>query len=404
MRHATNSRSGFTLLEMMMSCAVGLIAIGGAVFLYSQALKATFTTSQQAEMQQDFRAAANLIQRDISMAGAGAMGQQGLAYNAAGLLNTVKNPYYPCSATACNYVNGTSVVYPNSTGSPFLYSILPGPDLGIVTTAGPSDIISVAIADVNLELNCYTVNVVNGTTVNFGLPSPVLPTCILPTGVANPPGLVWSTTNAAGLQAGDMVLFGSNAVVGVVTSVVGGTASGSCYTPAASVTPPIVYTIPAGNCYTVSFANESGAAPDPGWVNQPAKAGGAGVLDSWVGATSNSLSAVRLLLITYYLDLSTDGTSTPRLMRIQNGKAPAPVAENVTYLKFTYDVNNNGAISANQSTLPAGTTPAEITQVNIAHMTIRSQLRGSGYQGLDLHTSIAARNLSSQQEYPITSN
>jgi hypothetical protein len=66
-------------------------------------------------------------------------------------------------------------------------------------------------------------------------------------------------------------------------------------------------------------------------------------------------------------------------------------------------VNNNGVINANQSTLPAGTTPAMITQVNIAHMTMRSQLPGnSGYQGLDLQTSISARNLTSQQEYPIS--
>jgi hypothetical protein len=90
-------------------------------------------------------------------------------------------------------------------------------------------------------------------------------------------------------------------------------------------------------------------------------------------------------------------------MRIQNGKTPSPVAENVVYLKFTYDVNNNGTVYANQSTLPAGTTPSLITQVNVAHMTMRSQLPGtSGYQGLDLQTSMSARNLSSQQEYPIS--
>jgi hypothetical protein len=36
-------------------------------------------------------------------------------------------------------------------------------------------------------------------------------------------------------------------------------------------------------------------------------------------------------------------------------------------------------------------------------MTMRSQLPGtSGYQGLDLQTSMSARNLSSQQEYPIS--
>ena len=404
MRPASNPRSGFSLLELLVSATLGLLLIGSAVTLFRQALNATWVTSQKSEMQQDFRASSNLLQRDISLAGAGALGQQGLSYNAVGLHDTVKNPFYPCSTTSCNYVNASSVAFPTTSGSPLLYSIIPGPSLGIQVDAanGPTDIISLVETDVNLELNCYTVNVTSGTTVNFGLPSPLPPTCVLPPGVLEPPSLVESATNPAGLQAGDVVLFGSNSALGVVTGVVEGTSSASCFTPAASTTtPPSGYTIPGGNCYTVTFANESGAAPDPGYINQPVTKTGTGILDTYVGSTA--LSAVRLLFVTYYLDLSTDGTKTPRLMRIQNGKLPAPVAENVVYLKFTYDVNNNGVINANQSTLPAGTTPAMITQVNIAHMTMRSQLPGnSGYQGLDLQTSISARNLTSQQEYPIS--
>ncbi|MGA2388664.1 MAG: prepilin-type N-terminal cleavage/methylation domain-containing protein [Candidatus Sulfotelmatobacter sp.] len=406
MGRASNPESGFTLLEMLIAATLGLLVIAGGVTVFRQALNATWVTSQKSEMQQDFRAAANLLQRDISMAGAGAMGQQGLSYNAVGLPNTTTKPVYPCSTTTCNYVNGTPVAFPTTSGAPLMYSIIPGNGLGITVDAatGPTDIISVVIADVNLELNCYTVNITSATTANFGLPlsstGQVPPTCVLPTGVTTPPGLVWSSTNAAGLQAGDMILFGSNSAVGVVTNVVAGTSPSACYTPAPSTTtPPTTYTIAAGNCYTVTFANESGAAPDPGHINQINTANG--VLNSYVNSTA--LSAVRLLLITYYLDISTDGTNTPRLMRIQNGRTPAPVAENVVNLQFTYDVMNNGTVNANQTTLPAGTTPAMITQVNIAHMTMRSQVPGnSGYQGLDLNTSISARNLTSQQEYPIS--
>jgi prepilin-type N-terminal cleavage/methylation domain-containing protein len=404
MRHTANSKRGFTLLELMISATIGLIVIGGAVSLFTQALKATWITSEKGELQQDFRAAAGLLQRDISMAGAGAMGQQGLAYNAVGLPNTATRPVYPCSTTTCNYINGAPVAYPNSSGAPYIYSIIPGPNVGITVNAasGPTDIISLAIADVSLELNCYTVKVTSGTTANFGLPSPLPPTCILPTGVLEPPSLLWTAANPAGLQAGDMVMFGTNSAMGVVTNVVGGTAATSCYTPPSSPdppNPPIIYTIPNGNCFTVTFTNEAGAAPDPGHVNQPNTV--AGILDSYVGSTA--LSAVRMLLITYYLDISPSDGVTPRLMRIQNGRLPSPVAENVSYLKFTYDVNNNGTINANVSSLPVGTTPAMITQVNIAHMTMRSQLKGgTGYQGLDLQTSIAARNLTSQQEYPIS--
>jgi hypothetical protein len=181
-----------------------------------------------------------------------------------------------------------------------------------------------------------------------------------------------------GLKAGDVILFGTVAV-GVVT---GAPATG------------------AGGTYIVPFA-----ATDSGHINQP---GSVGSLSQFVAPAAPPLSpiavtAVRLLVTTYYLDISPSDNVTPRLMRLQSGKTPAPVAENVVYLKFSFDVYNNGVVASNQATLPAGTTPAMITKVNIAHMTMRSQLPGgSGYQGLDLQTSISARNLTSQQEYPIT--
>ena len=49
-----------------------------ATQVFSRGIKAAWVTSQRSELQTDFRAAANLLQRDISMAGAGALGQQGL--------------------------------------------------------------------------------------------------------------------------------------------------------------------------------------------------------------------------------------------------------------------------------------------------------------------------------------
>src|ERR1700734_1589837 len=120
--------------------------------------------------------------------------------------------------------------------------------------------------------------------------------------------------------------------------------------------------------------------------------------------TAIPYSAVRLLAGPYYLAIPPT-TNLPTLMRLQSGKAPAPVAENVVYLKFSYDVYDAGVVDANQATLPAGTNPGMITKVNILHMSMRSQqtkYTGIGYQGLDLQTSISARNLTSQQEYPIT--
>jgi prepilin-type N-terminal cleavage/methylation domain-containing protein len=377
MRHTQDTSRGFTLLEMTISLAIGLVVLAAAVQLYSQAVKATMVTSQRAELQQDFRASANLLARDISMAGAGSLGQQGLSQNSVALPVSATLPIYPCSATACNYVNGGAVAYPLQAGARYLYSIIPGPNLGIIVNGQQSDIISVSATDANLALNCYAVTYNSATQITFTLPAVLPTTCILPTGVAVPQPL---NDPVVGLQAGDTVMFSVSGVgpaaIGVVSTVTPATCGGQ-------------------PCYTVLFSSG-----DPGHINQPAAAVG-GMLS--LAPPKSIQSAVRMMLVTYYLDISPVDGVTPRLMRIQNGKAPTPVAENVAYLKFSYDVYNGGTVVANQTSLPAGSTPSMITKVNITHMTMRSQAHGAvGYQGLDLQTSVAARNMTFQQEYPIT--
>jgi prepilin-type N-terminal cleavage/methylation domain-containing protein len=376
MRHRENSSRGFTLLEMMISLALGLTVLSAAAMLFQQAVKMNWVASQRAEMQSDFRAASNILARDIAMAGAGSLGQQGLAAGSISLPVSATASVYPCSSTACTYDNGVPVAYPASGGANYLYSVIPGPDLGITVNGQESDIITLSYTDANLAMNCYTVTYVSATSLTFTLPAVLPTTCILPSGIATPQAL---NDPVVGLLTGDIVMISTTngpAAVGVVSGPV---ASATC----------------AGQpCYTVPFA-----AGDPGHINQPTIATGS--LLSLAGQTLTA--AVRLLVITYYLDISPVDGVTPRLMRIQSGKAPVPVAENVPYLKFTYDVDSGGTYYAAQTTLPAGTNPMMITKINIAHMTIRSQLHGqSGYQGLDLQTSITPRNLTFGQEYPVT--
>jgi type II secretory pathway pseudopilin PulG len=396
MQRRSNPIRGFSLLELMIAASVGVFLVGTAVKLYSIGLTMSWQTSQKAQLQQDFRAAANLLERDLSMAGSGALGQQGLSNGSVGLPtgNGSTIPVYPCTAlTTCNYIKSAPVAYPDSpTGAPSLYSIMPGPSLGITVTAaaGPTDIITVNYADAGLPLNCYTGTVnAAATAVTFILPSNWSQTCVTPPNIvppALPPSLIYNSTgNTVGLQVGDMIMFGTNAL-GVVTG-----AASTCGVVAPNLA-----------CYQVPFATG-----DPGHVNQPGVATGS--LLQYAGAAVPS--AVRLISVTYYLAIPAS-TGLPTLMRIQNGQPPAPVAENVVYLKFTYDViNSSGTVTANQATLPAGTTPSMITKINIAHMSMRSQgrdtsskssLSGYGYESLDLQTSLAARSLTSQQQYPIT--
>ena len=368
---------GFTMIEMLVSMAIGAIVLATIVHLFDQALKVTWITSQKAELQQDFRASVNVMSKDISLAGAGALGQQGLSQNSVALPVSATLPVYPCSTTTCNFINGAPVTYPNVAGARYLYSIIPGPNLGITINGQRTDILTVSYTDANLALNCYNVTYSTAISIVFTLPAVLPATCILPTGVVTPQPL---NNPVVGLQAGDMLLFSVSGVgpaaIGVVNTVSGATCAGQ-------------------PCYTVTFTTG-----DPGHINQPTVAVGSLLT---LAPPKSIQTAVRLLVITYYLDISPMDGVTPRLMRVQNGKNPVPLAENVAYLKFSYDVFNGGSVSANQTSLPAGTTPAMITKVNITHMAMRSQLSGnSGYQGLDLQTSIAARNMTFQQEYPIT--
>ena len=74
-----SSSRGFTLVEMMVSLALGVVVVGCAVEMFSRAMSGTFTVSQQAEMQQDLRAAQNMLVQDISMAGSGGFNTGGVA-------------------------------------------------------------------------------------------------------------------------------------------------------------------------------------------------------------------------------------------------------------------------------------------------------------------------------------
>src|SRR5277367_4152060 len=66
-----NSQTGFTLLELMVSMAVGLIVMAAMASLFKTGMNSTMLVTQRAETQQEMRAAIDLMVKDVSMAGAG---------------------------------------------------------------------------------------------------------------------------------------------------------------------------------------------------------------------------------------------------------------------------------------------------------------------------------------------
>jgi prepilin-type N-terminal cleavage/methylation domain-containing protein len=382
-QRSTKRESGFSLLEMVVSMALGTIVLGAAVQIYIQGVQATWTTTQRAEMQQDFRAASNLLTKDLSLAGAGLNPGTAIA------LPSATTPVYGCDQTSTCYINGGSVQYPKQGTTPYLYGLMTGYNDGptLLASQGPTDIVTVAYTDSSLFLNCYTATVTSVGVVTFGPPTGFTTwaaTGCLPSGTTlTAPQAV--NDAAVGLTAGDLVYFPSLNIVAEVTG------------------PPALV---SANTYTVPFANL-----DVLHMNQTGT--GKGLNTAAVGASATSPS--RLLVVSYYIN---NTVTPPRLMRQVDGHSPIPAAENVVYLKLTYDLFNDATNTpavgcenpgASGDVCVAGSSsgliPNQVTKINVQNMAMDSSLfgtqfgLGNGYQRMDLQTSVCARNLTYVNNY-----
>ncbi|MGA2965378.1 MAG: prepilin-type N-terminal cleavage/methylation domain-containing protein [Terriglobales bacterium] len=404
---STKRENGFSLLEMAIALGLGTLVLGAAVQIYTQGVGATWTASQRAEMQQDFRAASDMLTKDLSMAGAGLGNGAAIALPASS-----SSPVYGCasvSGTNTCYINGGSVAYPTQGTTPYMYGLLPGPQKGPLfgPSSGLSDVVTVVYTDSAFYLDCYAASVASATTVTFTLTttSQASPNC------TNNGATIQAIGNLVnGLTAGDLVLFNIS------------TAS-TCpaHTTCPSAPESVVAEVTGVSGSTVTFASG-----DPLNMNQPSAT--SGNLPYVAGAAALTIpyysgTATRILAISYYLDTT---VSPPRLMRQVSGHTPMPLVDNVVYLQFTYDLfndanmtaavqcHNPGAVS-DGCLVPGSSTgllPNQITKINIAHMSMSSMASGStvlsgtkgGYQGLDLETSVSARNLTYSNNYQCTSN
>jgi prepilin-type N-terminal cleavage/methylation domain-containing protein len=386
MQRRADATRGFTLMEMMIAMALSAVVMAAAVQMFSKAVSATFVVSQKAEMQQDFRAAATMLTKDAGMAGSGMGNNVQIALPSG---NGVQVPVYGCDQTPKCYINGGAVAYPIPAGStvPYLYGLIPGPRFGPTLNAagGPTDVMTVVNADTNFLLSCYNATVTSNTVVNFVLPNPLPNTCVVPLPLTAPQDI---NDPVVGLTPGDLVEL--QITIGVGNGATSSAVLGEVTNVAKT----------AANTYNVTFA-----AGDPLRMNQPTAA--AGSLQQVNGGNG---SANRINVVSYYID---NTIVPPRLMRQTSGHTPIPLAENVSFLQFSYDLFNSasGSMLTDQGDGGASQnlTPNQITKLNIKHMSVTSTLKGSGggnangYQGLDLQTSVSARDLTFKNDYPLTS-
>ncbi len=376
-----NSLRGFTLIELLVASSLGLIVILTMTSLFKMGMDATFTVTQRAEVQQNMRAAIELMSQDLGHAGAG-LPNGGLQLATAGLSN------YACNQTGTCYL--AAHAYPNNVGTGvanYMYGVLPGYGNGVQSgatipnaSAARNDSITTIYVDYNFSLKNFTFTQLSGTQVRATLKA--TPIAGLPTNVLAP----------GGLNIGDLLLL-------YVSTPGGPTGNGTTPGQTAAVVAEITGISGTGP-WTMTFN-----AGDALNMNQTS---GANNLTSAFSATG-TMDVYRLNVVSYFLQVPAAGgtVQTPRLMRQVNGLTAVPVADNIMNLQFSYDVID-GLTSYLSANLPnpigSGQSPALIQKVNIWIMGESLTSGGKKSQSMYLITSVAARNMSFCNSYSASTN
>jgi type IV pilus assembly protein PilW len=362
MRSTEQNARGFSLVELMVAMALGVLVLGATTQLFKSGMDASILVTQSSEMQQSARATLNLIAKDVSMAGSG-LPSGGLALpNGAG-----------STASLFAVDPGRAWLANNAYPNKFMFGIVPGDNTGmesggpanVTATGAGSDAITIVYADYSFPLNQYTTSIPaanpNGDKVTFAPP-------------AVPPAGFPAIQSPTGIQLGDLILFSNNlgSAVGEVTGIA-----------------------PNGAANTdISFANG-----DPLNINQTGAA--AGNIKSIIGG--GTTTATRIWAITYFIEVPAAATGQPpRLMRQVSGQPPSPVADNIINLTVTYDLcdgTNGPACSGVNNPLIAPFSPSQIHKVNIQVMAQTLNPYGNKSRSTALATSVSTRSLSFKDRY-----
>lgn len=362
MRSTEQKIRGFSLIELLIAMALGLIVLGATTQLFKSGMDATRLVTQSSEMQQSARASLNLVAKDVSMAGSG-LPSGGLSL-----------PYGVGSTPSKFAVDSTQAWLANNTyPTNYMYGLISGSGNGIELGNGPtiaatgttSDAITVVYEDYAFPLNQYTVTFPVATNPNGDLVTFAPP--------AAPPVGFPAIQSPTGIQVGDLILLSNNAgnAVGEVTGIT-----------------------PVGAKTNLAFANA-----DPLNINQTGAANGNIARIVAGGATTG----IRIWAITYFIEVPAAATGqSPRLMRQVNGQKPVPVADNIINLAITYDMcdgTNGPNCSGIKNAQAAPFSPNQIHKANIQIMGQTLISYGNKSRSTVLATSVSTRSLSFKDRY-----
>jgi len=365
--------AGFSLLELLVATAILVIVVAVTLGALNDALHANEGVTLLADMMENLRAGMNYLVRDLVQAGEGIpIGGITIPNNSAGA--TCDNTAAPINRPA-----PPGLVYTFTTCYTALPAVAPGPGLvpPVVPPAGAgqiliraSDMISVLYVDNTVQWHNFPpINNANnptcggtitaaGDSVTFDGKAACTP---LPVG------------NLA-VQPGDLMMF-TNAAGNILQTVTG--VNGQ------------VLKFAAGDAFNLNGRNDPQGTIL--YIQQPINSG-----------NYPPTSAIRVWLITYYIDNVTDPLR-PRLMRQVNFRPAQPVGEVMEDLQVSYDIVNAVATnpSMNAKTPVQPDTPAQIRKANL-YLAARSDAPYSQtkqYFRNNLVTQVSFRSLAFVSRY-----
>ena len=349
------SERGFSLLELLLSTSIALVVIGTALAAFMDGVEINDIASQMADSSQNLRSGANLLVRDLMQAGRGIP------------TGGISIPLASGGATAIRRPSplGASYFFDNTT-STTLSAVTTGAALGPLVNGRATDIVTLLMVDSILD-----------DFLDQPLQVNVPATPLAPDGSsfsvgANTGWISGDPLNGrTAVKAGDLILFtnpNGNTAIQTVTRV------------------------DASNVYFEANGSDT--------FNLNQRAVAAGSITQILGTV---LTAQRVLMYTYYVDVS--GTA-PRLMRKVNhstGKALVGVVEE---LALTYDLADGVTNPTNVRDLPytalGVTYSANLIRKATVKMGVRSEtmsVRRRDYTRNQLSTVVSLRNLAFVDRY-----
>jgi hypothetical protein len=385
LRSTVRKNDGFSIFELIIAMALGLLLLGAANQLFNSAVKTTALVSNRTEMQENARAAMDLIAKDVSMAGSGLPpgGIQLPSGTGSSLSRFACDQTGVCYVTTNTYPVGTvGTVAPTKAVSNFMFGITPGFGKGmkkggpttIAATSRTPDSITVAYVDYGFPLNQFTGAFSDMTGTKLTLTAPVPQPAATPN--ATDPGV--------GIKVGDLLMVSAGGVTAV--------GEVSVVSPLATSGATVTFT--NGDALNI---NQTGASNNSMPTIVPA-----GSPPPPAPPPPPPVTVWRILVVTYYVEVPAIAGTTPRLMRQVNGNLPQPVADNIIDMQFSYDMcdpANAPPCAGIRDPLAVNLSPGQIHKVNIQLMTQSLASNSRNTQNMQLSTSVSARNMNYTDTY-----